>query len=211
MPFSVGEASCGMDERRRRGWWNSFSLESDFKRRQLVRVLAFTLAYVAVSTVAVAVVYSISLRPLAAGELPFYLRAEQLRQAGGVPGLAETLSIWVTLMTSLSAFFAIVVGLYFSHKMAGPIYRFKLELQRIADGRDWRAIRLRKGDDFHDVADALNRALERAQGTESLLREQLEQAEHRLQELRQALRDHPNDRERLERILSKLESERTAH
>jgi methyl-accepting chemotaxis protein len=200
-----------MERCRRNGWWNSLSFEPDFKRRQLGRVLLFTLAYVAVSTVAVAVIYSISLRPLAVGQLPFYLRAENLRRAGGVPGLTETLAVWVTLMTSLSAFFALVVGLYFSHKLAGPIYRFKLELQRIADGRGWRTIRLRKGDDFQDVADVLNRALEHVQGTENLLRQQLELSEHRLQEIRQALRDHPNDRELLEQILSKLESERTAH
>jgi len=200
-----------MEQRRRRSWWNSFSFESDFKRRQLGRVLAFTFAYVAVSTAAVAVVYEICLRPLALGELPFYLRAEQLGKGGGVPGLTETLAVWLTLMTSLSSFFAIVVGLYFSHKLAGPIYRFKLELQRIADGRERRTIRLRQGDDFHDVAEALNRALEHVQGTESLLRQQLEHAEHRLQELRLALRDHPEDRGRLERILSDLESERTAH
>jgi methyl-accepting chemotaxis protein len=200
-----------MERRRRNGWWNSLSFESDFKRRQLGRVLLFTLAYVAVSTVAVAVVYSISLRPLAVGVLPFYLRAEQLQQAEGVPGLIATLAVWVTFVTSLSVFFAIVVGLYFSHKLAGPIYRFKLELQRIADGRGLRTIRLRKGDDFQDVADVLNRALEHVQSTENLLRQQLEYSEYRLQELRQALRDHPNDRERLEQILSKLESERTAH
>jgi methyl-accepting chemotaxis protein len=200
-----------MERRRRNGWWNSLSFESDFKRRQLGRVLAFTIAYVAISSVAVAVVYGISLRPLAVGQLPFYLPAEQLRRAQGVPGLTETLAVWVMLMTSLSAFFAIVVGLYFSHKLAGPIYRFKLELQRIAEGRDRRTIRLRKGDDFHDVAEVLNRALEHVQSTENLLRRQLEHAEHRLQELRQALRDHPNDREHLEQILSKLESERTAH
>ena len=199
-----------MERRRRNGWWNSLSFEPDFKRRQLGRVLLFTLAYVAVSTVAVAVVYSISLRPLAVGQLPFYLRVEDLKQAGGVPGLTETLAVWVTLMTSLSAFFALVVGLYFSHKLAGPIYRFKLELQRIADGRDWRSIRLRKGDDFHDVADVLNSALEHVQSTENRLRQQLEHAEHRLQELRQSLRDHPDYRERLEQILSKLESEGAA-
>lgn len=200
-----------MERRRRNGWWNSLSIEPDFKRRQLGRVLLFTLAYVGVSTVAVAVIYSISLRPLAVGQLPFYLRAEDLQRAGGVPGLTETLAVWVTLMTSLSAFFALVVGLYFSHKLAGPIYRFKLELGRIADGRGWRTIRLRKGDDFQDVADVLNHALEHVQGTENLLRQQLELSEHRLQEIRKALRDHPNDRERLEQILSKLESERTAH
>jgi hypothetical protein len=200
-----------MEQRRRRRWWNSFSFETDFKRRQLGRVLAFAAAYVAVSTFAVAVVYAICLRPLVMGQLPFYLRPDELRHTGVVPGLSETLAIWLTLITSLSVFFAIVVGLYFSHKLAGPIYRFKLELQRIADGRERRIIQLRKGDDFQDVAEVLNRALEHVQDTESLLRQQLEHAEHRLQELRRALRDHPNDRERLERILARLESERTAH
>jgi hypothetical protein len=66
-----------MQQRRRNGWWNSLSFEADFKRRQLGRALAVTIAYVAVSSVAV--VYARFLRPLALGQLPFYPRAEPWR------------------------------------------------------------------------------------------------------------------------------------
>jgi len=44
--------------------------------------------------------------------------------------------------------------------MAGPIYKFKQELLRIEAGHAPRPIRLRKRDEFHDVAEALTRALE---------------------------------------------------
>ena len=49
------------------------------------------------------------------------------------------------------------------------IYRFKLELQRIEEGKRVREIVLRQSDDFQDVAASLNRALERLQRTQSAL------------------------------------------
>jgi len=58
--------------------------------------------------------------------------------------------------------------------MAGPVYRFKAELRRIEQGKRVREIVLRKGDDFQDVADSLNRALGRLQRTESALADQSE-------------------------------------
>ncbi len=189
---------------RRQGWW-SLTLEPAFKKRQIARVLAFTAAYVAISTACVSAVYSIAMRPLAQGELPFYVRSEMLSQAGGAPGLHETLVIWATLMIGMSGFFAIVVGLYFSHKLAGPIYRFKLELQRLADGHQTRTIRLRRGDDFQDLAQVMNRALERLQGDETALLERLETAEQRLAETRRAVRDHLEDPQKLRQVLTKLE------
>lgn len=193
-----------MRERRQR-WW-SLTLEPEFKKRQIARVLAFTAAYVAISTACVSAVYSLAMRPLTQGQLPFYIRSEMLREAGGAPGLQETLVVWATLMIGLSSFFAIVVGLYFSHKLAGPIYRFKLELQRLADGQPTRTIRLRQGDDFQDVAQAMNRALERLQGDEMALLERLETAEQRFAETRRAVRDHLEDPQKLRQILTKIES-----
>lgn len=195
-----------MSGMRRQRWWNSVAFEGDFKKRQIVRVLAFTLAFVAISGFCVGTMYAIALEPLVGGELPFYLRAEMLRQSG-VPGMTETLLVWVTLMGSLSAFFAVAVGLYFSHKLAGPIYRFKIELQRIAEGQEARPIRLRKGDDFQDVADALNSALGRIQSGQLLLQGSLESAEHRLQELVRAVHEHADDPEAMRAVAAKVEAE----
>ena len=107
---------------RRQKWWNSFGFESKFKQRQIARILGFTLAYVAISTACMAVAYAAIIGPLTRGEMPTILKLEMLRDTGGIPGLTEMILIWATTMTSLSVLFALVVGLYFSHKLAGNHY-----------------------------------------------------------------------------------------
>ena len=152
--------------RNRRRWWNSFAIEQGFKQRQLLRVFAFTTAYVAISSVAVGVFYSALMGPLMAADLPL--------GAGRPLGVGQAVTVWATLMMGLSALFATTTGLYFGHKLAGPIYRFKTELRRIAEGKPVRRIVLREGDEFHDVADVLNAALERVERAESALVDRLE-------------------------------------
>jgi len=151
--------------RRKRKWWNSFAIEQSFKQRALVRVLGLTLVYVGISTVVVATFYQQMILPFAGLADP--------RIGIGPPNLARAVTVWATLMMGMSALFATATGLYFGHKLAGPIYRFKIELGRIADGRPVRPIVLRKGDEFHDVADALNRALDRIERAESALTDTL--------------------------------------
>ena len=201
----------------RRRWWNSFAIEQSFKQRQLLRVFGFTAVYVAISTVAVSVFYSQLVAPLADSGLPL--------SAHRPPGLGQAVTVWATLMMGLSAFFATATGLYFGHKLAGPIYRFKTELRRIADGKPVRRIKLREGDEFHDVADALNAALERVELAESALVDRLkdEQAAEVIREAHaslvqgleeidlQALEDADRDRfeawrDRLRALQPKLES-----
>lgn len=189
---------------RRQKWWNSFGFESKFKKRQIARVILFALAYVAISTVCMGAVYAAVLGPLTRAEMPLILKLEILRDTGGIPGLSEMLLLWATLMTSLSVLFAVAVGLYFSHKLAGPLYRFKLELRRVADGQAARTVRLRKGDDdFEDIAAALNGALDRIQGDGSSLQQRLESAEARLTALSEGVRSHLDDPEALRRLVEK--------
>lgn len=192
-----------MSERRQK-WWNSLGFESQFKKRQLERILAFALAYVAISTAFMGVVYATVIGPLTRAEMPLILKLQILRDTGGIPGLTEMLLIWATMMTGLSVVFALVVGLYFSHKMAGPLYRFKLELRRVAAGQEARPVYLRKGnDDFEDIAAALNGALERIQGEDGSLRHQLESTEARVEELREGILRHADDPEALRRLAEK--------
>ena len=138
--------------RNQRSWWNVFSIEEDFKRRQVYRLLVFSIVYVAVSTAAISLFYSQTIAPIESGELPLY--------SGTAADVGRAAIAWAALMAGISALFAIVSGLYLSHVVAGPLYRFKVELKRIQDGKPPRPIRLRKGGEFHDVADVLNGALE---------------------------------------------------
>lgn len=197
-----------MDQRRTQRWWNSLRFESDFKRRQLERIMAFTAVYVAMSTFVMATVYGWVLQPLTVGELPFYMSLAEVRNTGSIPGMKQMVTVWATLMTGMSVMFACVVGLYFSHKLAGPIYRFKLELQRIVDGKGYREIKLREGDDFHDVAHVLNRALDQVSHRETVLRESLSRATHHLDAVVEALNRHGVDSSQLRDAVSKIEADR---
>lgn len=46
-----------------------------------------------------------------------------------------------------------VLGIYFTHKVAGPIYKMKLLLKQVADGKMSVSERLRKGDELQDFFD----------------------------------------------------------
>lgn len=190
---------------RRQRWWNSLAFESSFKKRQIMRVLAFALAYVAISTLCMGFAYETVLRPLSRGEMPLVLKLHILRDTGGVPGIREMLLIWGTMMTSLSVVFAVAVGMHFSHKLAGPLHRFKLELKRLAEGAAAGPVRLRQGDDdFLEMADALNGALERLQRDSLLARQEVERSEARLAELCEGVQRHVGDPEALRRLVEKV-------
>ncbi len=52
------------------------------------------------------------------------------------------------------------ISIYVSHAMAGPVYRLEKEIKAIAEGDLSHFIRLRKGDEFVELADALNYLIE---------------------------------------------------
>ncbi len=55
---------------------------------------------------------------------------------------------------------AIVVMLYISHKIAGPMFRFEKDIKRLANGDLRVDINLRKKDQFHGMALALNHMIQ---------------------------------------------------
>lgn len=136
--------------RQRRSLWSYFTVEQGFKQRQIFRLLALSLINVMVSTVAFVWFMHYELGSMHSG-LPFPDPAPSLLRIG---------IVWAALMAGLGGLFAMLTGLLMTHRMAGPIYKFKLELKRIEEGKAPRPIAVRKHDEFHDVAEALNGALE---------------------------------------------------
>ncbi len=51
---------------------------------------------------------------------------------------------------------AIIISIHFSHKMAGPSYAIKRAIHNLMDGVEHHSINLRKGDEFHDLAQRIN-------------------------------------------------------
>ena len=54
-----------------------------------------------------------------------------------------------------------VTALYFSHRIAGPVYQMKKKLQAHIAGEEMEKIVLRKNDYFLDLADLINEAMEK--------------------------------------------------
>lgn len=54
----------------------------------------------------------------------------------------------------------LLIGLFFSHRLAGPVFRLEKELERIAKGDTSSRIKFRKTDEFAGVAQGINKVLE---------------------------------------------------
>ncbi len=58
-----------------------------------------------------------------------------------------------------------LLSIFFSHKIAGPIYRIKRDLDQMTENKEAQAklvpIRLRKHDYFKDLAESINRFIEK--------------------------------------------------
>ena len=56
-----------------------------------------------------------------------------------------------------------IICIFFSHKVAGPLYKLNQYLLKIANDEHVDEIRFRKGDYFPELADSFNNAVEKLQ------------------------------------------------
>lgn len=67
----------------------------------------------------------------------------------------------ILLVGALNLLLIILFSLFYSHSMAGPIHNIKLSLASLVEGGQPRPIRVRKGDQFQDLAELLNQLIEK--------------------------------------------------
>jgi methyl-accepting chemotaxis protein len=96
-----------------------------------------------------------------------------------LPVLIQTLII-VTLTVAI---FTIMLTLYVSHKIGGPVYRFKRELELITQGDLSSEFRIRKNDQFQDLAGLLNLVKRKLRDEISVIKKDLEELESVLHSL----------------------------
>ena len=79
----------------------------------------------------------------------------------------EILGVWNTTRNSIIIILLLVLfgvgiaALLFSHRIVGPIFRIKRYIDMLADGQDIPPVKIRKNDEFQDVADSLERLRQR--------------------------------------------------
>ena len=79
-----------------------------------------------------------------------------------------------------------------SHKVAGPLYRFKLVLEALKEGEISSPISIRKGDYLHQEADLINQVLENLRQNLEGLQQAQEQLSQALSEYRRELGQNPS-------------------
>jgi signal transduction histidine kinase len=79
----------------------------------------------------------------------------------------EILGVWNSTRNSIIIILLLVLfgvgiaALLFSHRIVGPIFRIKRYIDMLADGQDIPPVKIRKNDEFQDVADSLERLRQR--------------------------------------------------
>lgn len=71
--------------------------------------------------------------------------------------------LWKPLLGVLLINILIMVALnvYYSHKIAGPVFRLKKTLRQKLDGQAVEPVRFRKNDEFQELADLVNQLMEK--------------------------------------------------
>lgn len=93
--------------------------------------------------------------------------------------LSYDLIVRISLVLFMTILVIAAFGIFFLHRIAGPVYRFQVVLRRILQGEVPEEFQLREGDFFKETADDLNqviRMLSERRGQIQGLRKKLEQA-----------------------------------
>jgi methyl-accepting chemotaxis protein len=70
--------------------------------------------------------------------------------------------LWRPMLASaiLGVFIVLIIGLFYSHRMAGPLYNLKRMLKHLEEGKLDITMRIRKTDEFHDIEVVFNQTVE---------------------------------------------------
>jgi methyl-accepting chemotaxis protein len=79
-----------------------------------------------------------------------------------------------------------VIGIFLTHRVAGPLVRLERLADDLAAGRIPAAVRVRKGDELHELAAKLNAAIQHLDGAVRELREIIGRARDSLRSLEEA-------------------------
>ena len=99
-----------------------------------------------------------------------------------------------------------ILGVLFSHKIAGPVYRIEKSLYEISKGNLALKIKLRSGDELWDMANIINDMTEALSKTITLDKELAAQLTQDLDEIKKAISIQPVDTSRVQTALADLET-----
>jgi nitrogen fixation/metabolism regulation signal transduction histidine kinase len=133
-------------------------------------------------------------------QIPLEERARAAQQF-----LVLTQSIWPALVVLIPA--AAVFSIYLTHRLAGPLFRIEQTARELIRGNLALRIRLRKGDELHELAGLLNEGLDTLEQAFRGIRESEAHSRQVLSWIMDEMRKQPSvNREALKRLETALKS-----
>lgn len=123
-------------------------IKRDFQIRIVLIVLLTVVIFANINAI---IMYSLFTRSLGTGPILDFL---------GIAEPAEAFVFVILVTESLGLVIVFVISLYISNSFAGPVYNIEKILFKVADGDLSRKVKLRSGDEFHDLAIEVNNAIE---------------------------------------------------
>ncbi|MEW6380644.1 MAG: HAMP domain-containing protein [bacterium] len=127
----------------KRKWLNP-GIKREMQLRIFIRIL---LIVVISSVISGSIFYLYSNRTIESTYRQFHVQLHNMRQV---------LIPWTLVALGLGGFAAFAAALFYPQKIAGPIYRLERKIQSIGRGNLNGEIRLRPGDELHDLAREIN-------------------------------------------------------
>ncbi len=87
--------------------------------------------------------------------------AKYTPEAGEIEQYFRVTTMYMLALSSLGVLCLITAfGIIITHRVAGPVYRMQNQLERLLQGENIVSIELRKGDEFKELAETINKVLE---------------------------------------------------
>jgi len=184
------------------------AIQAGYKRKQYIVAKKFQLRYVglilalvfATGILCSYVVYYTSM--LLLGD-----KLANVYPQGRLVSIVNIVNLRILFSLVLITPLVVIIGIYASHKIAGPIYRIEKFLAAMATGDLSAPLVLRKNDELVSLADGINRVADSLKATVKQEKEQLARTSVSLDALRRIAQSKPIDHASLERAVDKMGDE----
>jgi methyl-accepting chemotaxis protein len=126
---------------------------------------------------------------------------------GRLISIVNMVNFRIFLSMLLVAPLVIMIGIYASHKIAGPIYRIEKFLGSMADGDLSLPLTLRRNDELMSLASGINRVIDSVKATVKKEKAAIGSISTSMENLRRLATSEPVNRAALDQALDKLNEE----
>lgn len=126
---------------------------------------------------------------------------------GRLMSIVNMVNFRILLSMLLMAPLIVIIGIFASHKIAGPIFRIEKFLGAMADGDFSSPVSLRRNDELISLANGINRVVDSVKATVKREKAQLDNVSASAENLRKIAESKPINHAALDKALDKLSEE----